>query len=566
MAEQRKGPRKTSTRGLEPAPVEETIAVLGNKFPFPVCFYPDPRREADLVDGRRALKKPHQCGGVLVIYTGGTIGSGPADSQDPDSPQIVKDWPELVEYIPPICWTGVGAVNFTVDAISFKKALDSANVGPKEWSAIAQIIRKYLDKYEGFVIAHGTDTLVYTASALSFILENLSKPVILTGAQLSAIGAERNDAQQNLVTAILLANPTYSAIPPVPEVCIFFRDKLLRGNRTKKMDAEGYIAFDSPNIPPLGLAGAKIEIDESRIRPYNGLPLQVRDILNTSVIALDVFPGIQGTDLLREICKSVKGLAGIVLRTYGTGNTSTDDFFLKQISEATEQGIVVLNVTQCSRGGVEMGLYETSARLVDCGVCSGQDITAEAALCKMMVLLGERKQREGLTREMIIAEIQKAWTGEQSHSLVISEIPQNGAIEAGTGSRRFRTSTFPGPLDKEQYSKALLRFRGAKVLAPNVDVETRHEGAPLPRVGIKLLIDVLEDEHISSEDDNNARFAGRFSKEHCPDPRTVIFDITRAAKNNLKTSKRSSFTIEVDAPGAAFSWTSVELVLFQRAI
>jgi hypothetical protein len=273
-----------------------------------------------------------------------------------------------------------------------------------------------------------------------------------------------------------------------------------------------------------------------------------------NVISLDVFPGIQQTKLLEQIC-ALPNLAGVVLRTYGTGNTSTNKEFLSQIREATAKGIVLLNVTQCSRGGVEMGLYETSAVLLDCGVCSGEDITAEAALCKMMVLLGDKKEREKLSDEEVLSALQTAWAGEQTHSLNVTKILQSGEIKSGEAKRKCGINPTIVTLDPDEFSKALLRFRGARVFAP---VAAELSNLPGPAV-IRVWVDVLEDEDVP---ETSPKFAGRFPKQQCAEAKTTIFDITKAAKKNFRAKKKFSFTVALEDIGAGFSWESVELVLY----
>jgi L-asparaginase len=512
---------------------------------YPIEFYQDPRDLSVLEANREKLKLEKDNKGVLVVYTGGTIGSAPRDMEDPDSPQVVKKWDKLKASIPPLNETDIHSINFRIDAVSFADPLDSANVGPLEWNAMAKIIHKYQHDYEGFVIAHGTDTLVYTASALSFMLENLSKPVILTGSQLSAIGHVRNDAQQNLITAILIANASYSKIHSVPEVCIFFRDKLLRGNRTKKIDAKGYAAFDSPNYPPLGRAGSEIEIDEKLVMKPSGQPLNPRTVFNTNVVALDVFPGIQESQVLKKIFE-IPNLKGVVLRTFGSGNTSTEAKFLEQIRKATENEIVVLNVTQCSSGGVEMGLYETSAVLLDCGVISGVDMTAEAALCKLMSLLGN----EDNEYKDVLLEAQIAQRGEQSHSIRITTFPSTAMVVVDSRKKRYRSAAEDVKTwGEKELIKALLRFDSATIA-------TQDEA----RLEIKLFVNLNTEEE---PDVASPKFAGAFAKPQCSTPQTIIFDITKAAKNNLKPG-RMSFTVVIDDDNGIFQWKDAELALYVR--
>ncbi len=330
--------------------------------------------------------------GVLVIYTGGTIGSMPRDPLDPKSPLIVVDWAEfrrrtwsLSERLPD------GSINtryigFNVDGASLEP-LDSCNIGPWYWVQLARIIDESYDRYEGFVVMHGTDTMVYTASALSFMLEGLGKPVILTGAQRSHLTNVRNDALQNLLTALFIANPRHSGLPLVPEASIFFHEELLRGNRSRKVNASGFAAFKSPDYPRLATAGESIVIDRRVLRPP-GSGLRLRSQIEPNVASVIFFPGIQEASILQDVLSDPR-LKGVVLLTYGAGTVPSDSRVLDPIAAAVKRGIVAIAVTQCGGGRVELERYEASSRLLEAGVVSGWDITPEAALVKLMVLLGD---------------------------------------------------------------------------------------------------------------------------------------------------------------------------------
>lgn len=486
--------------------------------------------------------------GVLVIYTGGTIGSAPRDRGDPDSPQVVVSWEEVRKSVP-----GLGDIPFRLDAISFTTALDSSNVGPRHWKALASIIERYHDNYEGFVIAHGTDTMVYTASALSFILKELDKPVIITGSQISGIDQIRNDAQQNLITAILIANPTYSRIPLVPEVCIFFRDKLLRGNKSRKIDASGFTAFDSPNCLPLATAGDKIQVNENFVRKAPSRDFRIQPELNTDIIAFDIFPGLQDNmELFRGILET-KNLRGVILKTYGAGNVPTEPpDLVNEIKKAVDRGIIIVNVTQCIKGDVEQGLYDTSAVLQDIGVISGQDITPESALCKLMELVGDPDSSEPTARNL--AKIKRRMTqnmaGELNYSISYTTMDDHGGtIDPSRGDRRHR---FPGTRleglsGKKRIHKALIRFIGAEVLAAE-------------KVRIKIYINLRPRER---PEDSAKRCAGVFPKQKEASKQTFTFDIT-PAKAELD-SEGTSFTIILDGQSeGGLRWEKVELALFTK--
>jgi L-asparaginase len=330
---------------------------------------------------------------VLVVYTGGTIGSMPRDPRDVHSPLVTVGWDEFrarTSSLNPVLADGspnARYIGFPVDGASLQP-LDSCNIGPDYWLAIARTVADNYHGYTGFVVLHGTDTMVYTAAALSFMLSNLAKPVILTGAQLSHLHNVRNDALQNLLTALQLANPVHSGLPTVPEVAVFFGDRLLRGNRASKVTASGLNAFASPDYPPLAVAGERITVNTSAVRPAGTGPIGLRTRLDPNVVAVRIFPGIQQASLLPHILGDAN-LRGIVLMTYGMGTVPSDERILGPVAAATKRGVVAVAVTQCGAGRVDLGRYEAGTRLLDAGVISGYDITAEAALVKLMVLLGD---------------------------------------------------------------------------------------------------------------------------------------------------------------------------------
>lgn len=299
--------------------------------------------------------------------------------------------------------------NFGYDlrSVTFEPVTDSSNINPEIWIKMASVIEDNYNDFDGFVILHGTDTMAYSASALSFMLENLEKPVIFTGSQLP-IGVLRTDGKENLITAIEIAAARNNNLPKVPEVCIYFDNKLMRGNRTTKISAEHFEAFDSPNLPPLAEAGLHIKFNNNLIRyPVIRRDILVHKDLNTSVGILKLFPGIN-PDFVRAVFKA-EGLRALIIETFGAGNAPTYKWFIDEISDFISKGGILLNVTQCHGGTVEMGLYDTSREMMNAGVTSGRDITSEAAVTKLMHLLGRFD-----SREKINSSLNKSLAGEMT--------------------------------------------------------------------------------------------------------------------------------------------------------
>lgn len=336
---------------------------------------------------------------ILIIYTGGTIGM----ANDPETGTLVPiDFRHISSQVPEL-----RRFDFALESVTFDPLIDSSDVSPETWLKIAETIHDEYDRFDGFVVLHGTDTMAFSASALSFMLSGLEKPVIFTGAQLP-IGVLRTDGKENLITAIEIAAARINDLAVVPEVCIYFENKLLRGNRTIKSSAEHFNAFASPNLPPLAEAGLQIRYNNDIIRyPTVRRQLTLNRTLDTRIAVLRLFPGIS-----RETAHAIlntEDLRGLILETYGTGNAPTLDWFIDEIHSFIERGGIVLNVTQCQAGRVEMGLYKTSAALRSAGVTGGSDITTEAAVTKMMVLLGS-----GLPAERVRALLAKPLCGEMS--------------------------------------------------------------------------------------------------------------------------------------------------------
>lgn len=325
---------------------------------------------------------------ILIIYTGGTIGM----VHDPKTGSLVPiDFKHITDHVPVL-----GSFGYNLHSLSFDPVQDSSNIDPEVWVKMAGIIESNYDAYDGFVVLHGTDTMAYSASALSYMLENLAKPVVFTGSQLP-IGLPRTDGRENLITSIEIAAAMENGKPVVPEVCIYFDNELTRGNRTTKYSAEQLDAFNSPNYPPLAEVGLHLKYHHDDIRyPDWNKKLIVHKSFDNNVAILKIFPGINRNFVDAVI--GTKGLKGLIVETFGSGNAPTYKWFLDDLKSFISRGGIIFNVTQCHGGSVEMGLYETSRGMLAAGVVGGKDITSEASVTKLMFLLGHCKSKEEVIR------------------------------------------------------------------------------------------------------------------------------------------------------------------------
>jgi L-asparaginase len=502
------------------------------------------------------MNNQNEANGVLVIYTGGTIGSVPKNEKEELSPLVpfslddvgLKNNP-LFRYVPRFDSEDqkipLSGNKIRVKLASLQKPIDSSNVSPEVWSEITKIIKDEYSNYEGFVILNGTDTMTYTTSVLSFMIDNLNKPIIITGSQ-KPIGETRSDAVQNLITAIEIAAAKSLGKTVVPEVCLFFRNKLFRGCRTVKFSASNYEAFQSPNFPELGTADEYIVINESLLRSGSPQSLQVSNEYSPKVMYLKIAPGMD-LDLIETLVTSEK-LEGIILLTYGTGNAPTLPGFLNAIDKSIKQGKVIVNVTQCFSGEVELGLYDVSVGLLSRGVISGLDMTAEAAYTKLSHLLGSKKDKAEIADLMQIN-----LRGEQRQSIFNLHF---GGGEMGEDEESITVHQKRDMVDNKKYNpdlidKAFLRIMGI----------TEPDGSKNQSARGKVFIEI--EGATSKTPVNSEYYLGSFDKRWNSEdgPENIILAITEQARRFIDNKHSIPITI-INENGRRLKWEKMEIGIF----
>lgn len=509
---------------------------------------------------------------VLVIYTGGTIGMVP-DSGSKNSPLRPGSATELSKYvrrpIADIWWDLKGLQDTSGKEPKTIGPLDSSSVGPEEWRHMAAAIHNNYEKYDGFVILHGTDTMAFTASALSFMLKNLGKPVILTGSQLP-IAEPRTDAVMNFVNALHIAGGVASGLPQITEVAICFGDALLRGNRTTKVSTSRWQGFDTPNYPHLGSIGEHIVIDQRLLReppkPSDKFDASYRSTkLDHGVATVPIYPGMSGKVLAQFL--DLENINGFVLRCFGAGNAPEDPEFLEALSNAVKAGKIIVNTTQCLEGTVEMGLYAASSGLQSAGVITGLDLTPEAALTKLMWLLEtdpvaplepgasdddkDRRHKELVRRQPELRLLmQRNVRGEQTGSVVDVEYANQDT------ARKFYESTMRPPVGfkRDEFKNASLRLEKVEVLGAE----------PGETVEVYVFIN-LPNADASMAEDATAQYAGKLSGIYRGDRKTDLFlDVSKTVARVCEDDGSIRIRLVPAKPDALIGMQKMVLSLFNN--
>jgi L-asparaginase len=506
---------------------------------------------------------------VFILYTGGTIGMGPRDPEDPFSPLEPKAIGELFRYLPDFSLYGEQKKYRSQEAehllekeagggdglpfleldngnailfgnASFERPVDSSDVGPGDWRRMAEIIASVYDAYDGFVILHGTDTMAYTASALSFMFQNLGKPVVITGSQLP-VSAVRTDAVLNLMNAIFIAGCQASDLPLIPEVVIAFADKIVRGCRASKVSTSEWAGIDSPNAPLLGTIGERIKIRPEAVRPAPVSDFAVHPRLDENVFIIDLFPGFR-SDRIAGLFRD-PSIRGYILRTYGTGNIPNDAALLELIQTAIASGKIVMNLSQCGTGMVEMGLYAASSALIDRGVLSGLDMTREAAVTKMMWILGSMSGRPE-------QELQINQRGEQTQSLF--HLSFGGVAKEAANPVCSRSCRPDGRLNRA-------RISGSSLRVSDLGMEGAAEGE---RTRIDVFLNRSSADHRTPPDDERRLATLEF--EWNGKPETRIKNVTRKTQAEIGGGE-VELTLVSASPGHRMYFSGLHLEVYSDA-